>query len=121
MLLELDQLQKANEAGTDGLLREATIGRLFGFNIVVDPNLTADEGLAYNRRRLRARHPAVARSARVPPRPPRCLRTASRCGGSSTTTRCSSRTRASSTPSWAPRFSSATRADQGSPPRPDRS
>lgn len=48
-LLTLDQLQKANEAGTDGMLREATIGRLFGFDIIVDPNLTADEGIAYNR------------------------------------------------------------------------
>lgn len=46
-LLELDQLQKVNESGSDGLLREATIGRLFGFQIIVDPNLTADEGIAY--------------------------------------------------------------------------
>jgi hypothetical protein len=39
-ILNVEQLQKANEAGTDGMLREATIGRLFGFTIVSDPNLT---------------------------------------------------------------------------------
>lgn len=37
--LGLDQLQKVNEAGTDGVLREAIIGRLMGFTIVVDPYL----------------------------------------------------------------------------------
>lgn len=37
--LKLDQLQKVNEAGTDGMLREAVIGRLFGFTIVADPTL----------------------------------------------------------------------------------
>lgn len=37
--LKLDQLQKVNEAGTDGMLREAVIGRLFGFTIVSDPTL----------------------------------------------------------------------------------
>lgn len=43
--LQLDQLQKVNEAGSDGVLREATIGRLMGFTIVVDPGLEgpADE------------------------------------------------------------------------------
>ena len=46
-LLSLDQLQKVNESGTDGVLREATLGRLFGFNIVVDPNLT--QSVAYHR------------------------------------------------------------------------
>lgn len=44
-LLNVEQLQKANEAGTDGMLREATIGRLFGFTIVTDPNLT--QSVAY--------------------------------------------------------------------------
>jgi hypothetical protein len=37
--LGLDQLQKVNESGSDGILREATIGRLFGFTIVSDPTL----------------------------------------------------------------------------------
>lgn len=45
--LRVDQLQKVNEAGTDGLLREATIGRLFGFTIVTDPNITSF--VAYHR------------------------------------------------------------------------
>jgi hypothetical protein len=42
-------LQKANESGSDGVLREATIGRLFGFTIVTDPNLTDGLGVAYHR------------------------------------------------------------------------
>ena len=37
--LNIEQLQKVNEAGTDGMLREAIIGRLFGFTIVADPTL----------------------------------------------------------------------------------
>lgn len=37
--LGLDQLQKVNESGTDGVLREAIIGRLMGFTILVDPFL----------------------------------------------------------------------------------
>jgi hypothetical protein len=45
--LNVPQLQKANEAGTDGLLREATIGRLMGFTIVTDPSLT--KNVAYHR------------------------------------------------------------------------
>lgn len=48
-LLHVELLQKANEAGTDGLLREATIGRLFGFTIVADPTLPDDFGIAYHR------------------------------------------------------------------------
>ena len=47
--LQLEQLQKVNEAGTDGVLREAIIGRLMGFTIVTDPNLTAGLGVAYHR------------------------------------------------------------------------
>lgn len=42
-------LQKANESGSDGVLREATIGRLFGFTIITDPNLTDGLGVAYHR------------------------------------------------------------------------
>lgn len=48
-LLSLDQLQKVNESGTDGLLREATIGRLFGFDIIVAPELGDNFGVAYER------------------------------------------------------------------------
>ena len=46
--LEDELLQKANESGTTETLREATIGRLFGFTIVADPNLPADFGSAYH-------------------------------------------------------------------------
>jgi hypothetical protein len=46
-LLNVQQLQKVSESGTDGMLREATIGRLFGFTIVTDPNLT--QSVAYHR------------------------------------------------------------------------
>lgn len=42
--LQLDQLQKVNESGSDGVLRDATIGRLMGFTIVVDPNITGATG-----------------------------------------------------------------------------
>lgn len=48
-LLGIEQLQKVNEAGNDGVLRDATIGRLFGFTIVTDPNLPDDYGVAYHR------------------------------------------------------------------------
>lgn len=42
-------LQKANESGSDGVLREATVGRLFGFTIISDPGLTDGLGVAYHR------------------------------------------------------------------------
>lgn len=45
--LRLDQLQKVNESGTDGVLREAILGRLMGFTIVTDPGLT--KSVAYHR------------------------------------------------------------------------
>ncbi len=48
-LLNLDQLTKVNEAGTDGALREGVIGRLRGFTVVEDPALTDDFGVAYHR------------------------------------------------------------------------
>lgn len=48
-LLNLPQLQKVNESGTDGVLREATIGRLFGFDLVVAPELGDDYAVAYDR------------------------------------------------------------------------
>ena len=48
-LLNVEQLQKVNESGTDGVLREAILGRLFGFTIVTDPNITDGLGVAYHR------------------------------------------------------------------------
>ena len=48
-LLALPQLQKVNEAGSSEVLRNATIGRLFGFNIIAAPELAADFGVAYHR------------------------------------------------------------------------
>lgn len=48
-ILSLPQLQKVNESGTSEVLREATIGRLFGFNIVADQGLASDFGIAYHK------------------------------------------------------------------------
>ena len=48
-LLQDELLQKANESGSTGLLREATIGRLFGFDIVVEPALADGYAVAYDR------------------------------------------------------------------------
>lgn len=48
-ILSLPQLQKVNESGSSEVLREATIGRLFGFTIVADPALPADFGIAYHK------------------------------------------------------------------------
>ena len=42
-------LQKVNESGSSEALRNATIGRLFGFTIVADPTLPSDFGIAYHR------------------------------------------------------------------------
>lgn len=42
-------LQKVNESGSPEVLRNATIGRLFGFTIVADPTLPSDFGVAYHR------------------------------------------------------------------------
>ena len=46
-LLNVEQLQKVNESGTDGVLRDAILGRLMGFTIVTDPGLT--QSVAYHR------------------------------------------------------------------------
>lgn len=48
-VLSLPQLQKVNEAGTTEVLRNATIGRLFGFEIVADPALPAGFAIGYHR------------------------------------------------------------------------
>lgn len=47
--LQDELLQKVNESGTSDVLREATIGRLFGFTIVADQALASDFGIAYHR------------------------------------------------------------------------
>lgn len=49
LILGLPQMQKVNESGTSEVLRNATIGRLFGFEIVADPSLPADFAIAYHR------------------------------------------------------------------------
>lgn len=48
-LLSNEMLQKVNESGSGDVLREATIGRLFGFDIIADPTLPDDFILAYHR------------------------------------------------------------------------
>lgn len=48
-ILSLPQLQKVNESGSTEVLREATIGRLFGFTIVADAALPDDFGIAYHK------------------------------------------------------------------------
>ena len=48
-LLGLDTLNKVNEAGTSDTLRDATIGRLYGFNIVVDYDIDPNAAYAFQR------------------------------------------------------------------------
>lgn len=49
-ILGLPQLQKVNESGDSGdLLRNASIGRLFGFNIIVAPELPSNFANAYHK------------------------------------------------------------------------
>ena len=48
-ILSLPQLQKVNESGSTEVLREATIGRLFGLTIVADAALPDDFGIAYHK------------------------------------------------------------------------
>ena len=47
-LLSNDQLQKVNESGSADVLRNATIGRLFGFDIIADPTLPENFIIAYH-------------------------------------------------------------------------
>ena len=63
ILLNVPQLQKANEAGDGGnMLRRATIGNLFGFTIVADYALPAGFAIAYHRDAFAF----VTRPSRVP-------------------------------------------------------
>lgn len=48
-LLGLDNLNKVNEAGNPDTLRDATIGRLYGFNIVVDYAIDPNAAYAFQR------------------------------------------------------------------------
>lgn len=48
-LLALDNLNKVNESGDSGVLRQATLGRLYGFTIVVDYGLGANDAFAFQR------------------------------------------------------------------------
>jgi hypothetical protein len=47
--LQLTQLQKVNEAGNSDVLRNATLGRIMGFDIVAEAALPNDFGIAYTR------------------------------------------------------------------------
>lgn len=49
-IMDMKQLQKVNEAGDNGgLLRQATLGKLFGFTIVADYTIDPNEAWAYQR------------------------------------------------------------------------
>lgn len=48
-MLNLPELTKVNEAGTDGALREGIVGRLRGFTVLEDPALADNFGVAYHR------------------------------------------------------------------------
>jgi len=48
-ILSLTQLQKVNESGSSEVLRNATIGRLFGFDLVADQGLASDFAIAYHK------------------------------------------------------------------------
>ena len=48
-LLGLDNLNKVNEAGNPDTLRDATLGRLYGFNIVVDYAIDPNTAYAFQR------------------------------------------------------------------------
>lgn len=64
-LLALDNLNRVNEAGSPSVLRDATLGRLYGFTIVVDYSLGANDAFAYQREAvgLATRTTAIPRGA----------------------------------------------------------
>lgn len=64
-LLKSDELHQVDKAGTDSALRDATIGRLAGFEVVVSNALPADVGFAFHRTAyvLGMRAPAVPEGA----------------------------------------------------------
>ncbi|HET7664599.1 MAG TPA: P22 phage major capsid protein family protein [Mycobacterium sp.] len=48
-LLSVEQFVKANEAGNDSALRNAIVGRIFGFTVVESAGLEAGSAVAYHR------------------------------------------------------------------------
>lgn len=48
-IMDMPQLQKVNESGTDGLLRSATLGTLFGFTVVADYTIDPNDAWAMQR------------------------------------------------------------------------
>jgi hypothetical protein len=64
-LLSTSQFVKANESGSTEALREATIGRIFGFTVVECNGLTAGTAIAYHRSgfALAVRPPKAPRGA----------------------------------------------------------
>ncbi|MBC3186371.1 hypothetical protein H7347_07260 [Corynebacterium sp. zg-331] len=48
-LLDHPQLQKVNEAGDSGLLRQATLGNLYGFTVIADYTVGVNEAWAFQR------------------------------------------------------------------------
>lgn len=47
-LLSVGQFVKTNESGTGSALRDATLGRIYGFTVVESNGLTADTAIAYH-------------------------------------------------------------------------
>lgn len=47
--LNLAAIRAVDQSGSDGALREATIGMLFGFTVIESNDLPADQGVAYHR------------------------------------------------------------------------
>lgn len=64
-LIQLDNLVKFNESGTTDTLREATVGRVYGFDIVVSNEIAPDEAYAFHRTAyvLNSRAPIVPAGA----------------------------------------------------------
>ena len=48
-IISLPQLQKVNESGSASVLREATIGRIFGFDVIAAFDLAEDKAVAYHK------------------------------------------------------------------------
>lgn len=64
-LIQLDNLVKFGESGTTDTLREATVGRVYGFDIVVSNEIAPDEAYAFHRTAyvLNSRAPVVPAGA----------------------------------------------------------
>ena len=62
-LLAIDKFVRVNESGDDGALRDATVGRLYGFTFVESNALDANSAVAYHRTGF-----AMANRAPVAPR-----------------------------------------------------